>query len=382
MSKSFGDQLDKATFYCTTCPRLCRFSCPVAEAECRETVTPWGLMRLLELSRQEVVPLDEEVAQTFYHCTGCGKCQSWCLHDNDVPKAMHKARRWAYEQGCAPAVADEMVERFDHFSAPQRLLPLPDDPELSVEACFDAQAKVAFFPDCQTRERSPELVLRAGRLLERLLGHKVRLVTRLRAVGPGCCGFELDAVGAAEQAQHYRETQFWPAFEGVKLLITDCASLVAQQLDQGSFALEGAASVHRPQVKHIIEVLAEHIERVPPVSSLVTERVMLHDSCFVGRHLKLYEQTRKVAAALFDEPPAALSQSREQAQCCGAGHRVYAQVEPQGAAAAAESFLAQLEREGGQAVICGQAGCKAALNGLREDVAIDLLEAACMAYEV
>lgn len=378
MTKSFGDQTDKATFYCTTCPRLCRFSCPIAEAENRETVTPWGLMRLLEMARQDVVPVDEDVAEAFYHCSGCRRCETWCLHHNDVPQAMWAARAWTYEKGLAPQAVKDIVERFEHFGAPARLTPLPDDEGLSVEDCFDERSAVAFFPDCKTRQHQPELVLRVGLLLERLLGHKVRLVTRLKAKGPGCCGFELGAAGATG-AQLEHEAQLWRALDGVKEVITDCAPFVASSREGKSFGQAPAPG--RPKITHIIELLDRTIHASPPNARLVTERVMLHDSCYVGRHLELYEQTRRVAAVLFEQPPGELSQARDQAQCCGA-QGLYDRVNPSGAHQAAQTIIEQLEREGGEAIVCGQAGCKRAFGAVREDVAIDLLEAACMAYEV
>jgi hypothetical protein len=50
MSKlDLGPDLEQMTAYCTYCPKMCRFSCPTAAAESRETVTPWGMMRLLEM---------------------------------------------------------------------------------------------------------------------------------------------------------------------------------------------------------------------------------------------------------------------------------------------------------------------------------------------
>ncbi|MCA9554929.1 MAG: hypothetical protein KC933_33170, partial [Myxococcales bacterium] len=37
---------DRAVATCTTCPTLCRWSCPVAEAEARETTSPQRLVVL------------------------------------------------------------------------------------------------------------------------------------------------------------------------------------------------------------------------------------------------------------------------------------------------------------------------------------------------
>ena len=78
----------QAAQVCTTCPKLCHFVCPVAEAEARETVTPWGLMRLLELTRRGDVALDAEIGEVWHHCTWCGQCTAWCHHGNEVGQAL------------------------------------------------------------------------------------------------------------------------------------------------------------------------------------------------------------------------------------------------------------------------------------------------------
>ena len=135
--KQFGEAIERATAYCTYCPKLCRFSCPVAEAERRETVTPWGLMRLLEFTRTGDVELDKEVAETFYHCTGCARCQTWCEHDNDVTAAMWAARARARDEGIVPDALQGFEIEFMRYSAPEQL---PTMESALVQQCFDQNA--------------------------------------------------------------------------------------------------------------------------------------------------------------------------------------------------------------------------------------------------
>ena len=80
------DSLSVALDTCTFCPKLCRFACPVAEAERRETVTPWGLMSRANFVRKGQVPLDVETAAIFEHCTGCGRCTQNCRHGRVHPR--------------------------------------------------------------------------------------------------------------------------------------------------------------------------------------------------------------------------------------------------------------------------------------------------------
>ncbi|MCB9549031.1 MAG: (Fe-S)-binding protein [Myxococcales bacterium] len=87
---------------CTYCPKLCRWACPVAEAECRETSTPWALMTRVDDVMTGRAPLDAESAEMLAHCTGCGRCQTACKHGNDVATVLQTARAEARLAGVAP----------------------------------------------------------------------------------------------------------------------------------------------------------------------------------------------------------------------------------------------------------------------------------------
>ena len=65
---------------CTFCPKMCRFVCPVADAETRETVTPTTRQTFLNLLRTGQLPLDEELSGIFYECTNCLTCRTQCEH--------------------------------------------------------------------------------------------------------------------------------------------------------------------------------------------------------------------------------------------------------------------------------------------------------------
>lgn len=377
MSDHFSPDVEQATAYCTYCPKLCRFSCPVAEAECRETVTPWGLMRLLEFTRTEDFEVDEHVAKTFYHCTGCARCQTWCNHRNDVPKAMWSARAWSVEQGHLPEVLGDIEANFDAVGAARIFAELEQE---RVDEIFDQKSSIAFFPDCHTRERHPELVLMAGKLLHELLGFKVRLLSRVGHEGAGCCGFELKAAGLASAYEAHGQ-ELSKSWSGVKKIISDCAPFVAMRENPTRYLLDEDVVASWPKLEHIIETLAEFVDENPPQARLASGGVMLHDSCYVGRHLNLYDATRQVAAALFEQLPTSFHLDRDQASCCGAANH-YDQINPTGAKACAQEILDQMQREGGEALLCGQANCKHAFGQITDDVAIDILEAACMAYEI
>ena len=366
MTTTLGKDNDRAAEYCTYCPKLCRFNCPVAEAEHRETVTPWGLMRLTHLLRTEAVEPSEALAEVLHHCTGCRRCETWCAHHNDVPAALWAARGMLHDAGHTPEVVDAFIGTFDAHGAPA---PQPALDAEDVAEIFDPESDIAYFPDCGTRAHDPELVLRVGMLLEHLIGRKVRLSTPT-----GCCGAPLLAAGDRLGFEHQRRL-FEEAHADVALVLTDCAEVTALYREGTSHG-----EPREVEVRHLIELIAELGPDTEPEAQIEADGLVLHDSCTLGRQLQLYDQTRVVAGLIFGDSAAELHLSRDQATCCGAGG-LYPIVAPEGSDACARALLEQTELEGGDAIICGQGGCARKLRQVSgEDVAMDLIEAACMAY--
>jgi Fe-S oxidoreductase len=376
MTTSLGQSIDKATAYCTYCPKLCRHSCPAAEAEDRETVTPWGMMRLLEMVKEGTVEPSDEVAEVFYHCMGCRACQTWCKHDNDVPEAMWAARAWMRDLGYVPELLRGFSEFFLEENSPHPVAePLAEVSVESPEEVFDPEGTFAFFPDCETRYHYPELVTRTGRLLEKVLGEKVRLMTRDEGEGHACCGFPLLSAGDEAGYEAYR-AELDSVFGQVDTVFTDCAAFASLYREDGSFGRPGSV-----EVVHIIELLAEYADTLE-VEKVPSRGLMLHDSCFVGRHLDLFDATRKVVEAICDEPPAEFHVNRDKAPCCG-GPSHYHVVAREASQRAASARMEQMETEGGSAVVCGSATCKKAFRRVRdEEAAVDILELACRAMGV
>ncbi len=90
---------------CVFCPKLCRYACPVAEAEARESVTPWGLMTHADNLRRSSENPGLESFELWSHCTGCGQCVSACKHDNPVPDTIMALRAMAHPVGTHPLTA-------------------------------------------------------------------------------------------------------------------------------------------------------------------------------------------------------------------------------------------------------------------------------------
>jgi Fe-S oxidoreductase len=373
MTTRLGTSIDRATAYCTYCPKLCRFSCPAAEAESRETVTPWGMMRLLELLRQGVVEPSKEVAEVFYHCMGCLRCQTWCKHTNDVPKAMWAARAWMRREGHVP----EALEGFRNFFL-EGNSPHQDSESLCgdrLAGVFDAEATIAYMPDCETRHHYPRVIARVGALLERLLGEKVRLMTKTDNGGMACCGFPLLAAGEDQEYEGYR-AELEAGFEDLELVITDCAGMVSLHRDGGSWGNESTIPI-----VHTLSVVADHLSSTDIETPVDLTNTLLHDSCFVTRHLGLGSETRQIVATISDGTVNEFFSHGDDAPCCG-GPSHYRVVSKEASQTCAEQRIAEMHREGGQHIVCSSSTCKKAFGRAEDGVADDLIDYVCDAVGI
>lgn len=338
-------------------------------------------MRLFEFVKDGSVEPSDEVAETFYHCMGCRRCQEWCLHDNDVPSALWKAREWMRDLGHVPEPLEGFAEEFRQNNAPQKELPpLGEVHGYGVDEIYDQESTVVYVPDCEVRYDDPATVLRAGLLLEMFRGSKVALHTRRESEGQetgfGCCGFPLLSVGDADGYAAYR-SEFESALSDADTVVTDCAAMVALYREDSSWGESGEL-----EVVHLIEFLAERLDFVEPRSTVELDDALIHDSCFVGRQLGLYEEVRMILDRLCDESPEEFHVSHEEAPCCG-GPSHYHVVAPEASERCAEKRLAEMEKEGGKSVVCGSATCtKAFRRAGEEDVAVDILEIACRAFDI
>lgn len=375
MARTLSASVEKATAYCTYCPKLCRFSCPAAEAENRETVTPWALMRLLEYVRTGDVAMSEEVAEIFYHCMGCRRCQQWCKHENDVPQAMWAARALLREAGYVPDALAGFEQFFLEENSPHPTGRPLKDVDSHTHDAFDPASSIVFMPDCETRFHYPEIIARAGHLIEAVEGRKARLHTRDEGAGHACCGFPLLSAGDEAGYLRYRD-ELEDALADAEYVITDCAAMAALYREASSFGRPGPLNV-----LHVVEWLSEMLDSIDVPHPVPVGGLKLHDSCFVTRQLQLGAQTRDVLAHFLDGELGEFAVHGDDAPCCG-GASHYHVVARDASERCASDRLSQLHLEGGDAIVCGSATCKKAFRRVGGDGTFDLLEIVCRAMGV
>ncbi len=332
----------RAVADCAFCPKMCRFACPVAEAEASEAATPAWKGTLAHHFCGGRLPIPGPVAEAAYKCTDCLLSKTYCLHEHEVPESYAAVRAAAFRAGAAPARVASYDERVrglgNPFAAdlPAALARLVPPAELLRDG---ARSDVVLFPGFAATRHAPDATRDARAVVARV----ERAPLLCAASGAGCCGYPLHAAGDLEGFRAVaRRTA--AALAGAREVVS---------LDPGCVhtmnVLWPAADVQfRGRARTLVERLAERLDAVRAAVRAplpAAETVAYHDPCFLGRYRGVYDAPRALLGAALGRPPAELSWSRERAWCSGAG-AVYGKVDPASAARIADRRLAEHAESG------------------------------------
>ena len=278
-----------AAEHCSYCPKMCRFACPVAEATGKESVTPWGIDRVIT-AMAHGHDLTAEEQQPIWACTGCRQCRTACVPDLDLPTHVRASRAMAPEPAGMDAAAGT---------------PVPAGQSLADGAT--AGAGTVIYPGCRSEDSDAlAAVLAAAEIAYRVVD------------GDTCCGARDADLGrqkdAAERADALRSQL--DAAERVVVADPHCARWLGIDHDDARVVTATA-------------FLAGVVSTLPLRGDIAP--VTWHDPCWLGRGLTEYDDARAVVRAASGADPAEPEHTRDRAWCTGGGMG-YPQADPDGAA--------------------------------------------------
>jgi Fe-S oxidoreductase len=280
------DERRAALEMCGYCPKLCRGTCPVSEAEGREALIPWGKMSMTWYVARGDLEADRDVAALPWACTGCFACRERCEHQNPVAQTLTAARAVYHARGLAPHGSDAALRRFE--------VARPRLAARAAELDGDAGARTALVVGCgYLGLRGPEAgdIVRSAR---GLLG-RVSVLT-------GCCGLVAREAGDVVTADALR-AELYAQAAGRRLVVADAGCALALR-DAGAETLA--------------EVAAAHLGRLGRVAAL-NGPVRYHDPCRLARGLGVQAEPRAVLERALGEKPAEFVHQGSGAACSGAG---------------------------------------------------------------
>jgi len=302
-------KLEKEMLTCTFCG-FCKSVCPYFEDNQWDPSVARGKVILAYgLSRKEI-PADESVVQRLNQCTTCKDCERRCPSNIKVVDIVEAARADLVEAGCAAPAHKKIIENIKATKNPYGDTSKPD---------FDVpvrQADVGYFIGCTARYRQPEIARHTISILR-------KLNVDFTLVDEVCCGSTLQRIGAKEKdvARLMKANVESVRKLGIKKLIFTCAGCLRMFKEQYPKLMPVPF-----EVEHLVQFLAKQNLKLKPLP----KRIAYHDPCHLGRHLKIYDEPRKVISMIPEAKLVELAENKETARCCGGGGGVRA-AEPQAA---------------------------------------------------
>lgn len=295
--------------FCTTCPKLCRFACPVANVEYRETVTPWGKVSTLYHLNKNFVPKTTENYDIMYHCTACLACRQFCEHQISVPDILIYGRSLAYENSRHNKNLEKGLKYIKKYGS---IFNVDLNTRIRGEfepVLFSDSLKVKLFVGCVYTNYQMERVKKASLILDRLGIDFVGIYSQKEF----CCGYPLYASGFYKEFTSYI-SRVRKNLLNLKKIVSLCPACtytlkaLYRQFDNGIKA----------EVLTFSEFILPYIKAISPNKKKITEHYSYHDPCFMSRYLKQTSAPRE----LITRTGGIISEflwNSENSVCCGGG---------------------------------------------------------------
>jgi len=259
--------------------------------------------------------VDEEA---IWSCTSCGACMETCpVFVEHLPKLVAMRRHLVQMESKFPEELLHFFENAEQRSNPWGMAPADRakwSSQLDVKPFEKGQTEYLFYVGC------------AGSFDARIKQVTTNLALILDKAGVSwgtlgkdekCCGDSLRRLGnefvfdrmAKENVQMFKE-------RGVQKVITACPHcLTTLKNDYRQYGIE-LEVIHHTEL--ISSLLAEgKLKMNKQVEDL--GKIIVHDSCYLGRHNDIYDAPRDVLSKVGGEVPLEFERNRENSFCCGAG---------------------------------------------------------------
>ena len=301
----------KEISYCTYCPKLCRFACPVTNAECRETVAPTTKMVFLHLVRAGAVDLTAEEADIFHRCLGCRLCRAYCKHRIDVGEIMISARAEAVLKGAAPEHVRSFIHKYRSAGNPYGVKLREKLDALRQERRINKSAPAILYISPSNLEHYPETA--------------ERLIKMMEMCGRDFAVYGGDPLGCGSAALYAGDTETFGAmakkvaavlnrYETVISADPDALSVMKEKYPEAGAKISG-------KLLHATEWMAEQARggRLQ-FDAKTSERVMYHDPCHLAKYLGVLDPPRELLDRRFyRDNILEFSWNRDKNYCCGGG---------------------------------------------------------------
>jgi len=336
------------TDYCTYCPMMCRFACPVVSNDGIEAHAPGRLLALINLLRTGELKPNEDAARIFYQCTECLHCNVYCKHDISPSHVLRKAKEAIVSSGFVPETVKKARE---NLKASENFFGIDLHASLKAvvpEEFFRTSSKLLYFIGCVMAKFYPSTVFRGLQIFNDL-GKEVSLYPDPVI----CCGYPYLALGDMTTFKMIasRNMRILDGYDEIVCPCPSCVHTIKEEYRQAGYPVKTKVI---PLVSYLLPFVKEGILSSKPPQY---KRLAFHDPCFLGRYLNIYEEPREILRAITQEEVLEPQWKGRDAVCCGAGG-VFSLTSPDTAKAIALERIEEFRSAGADAIVTACPTCQ------------------------
>jgi len=319
------------TYACVVCG-YCQDACPANFT--KKPLNPRLIVRdvkanlmtngpLLLNKKEPSLPLidggkDGSIAEdALWACTTCYACMEVCpVYIEHVPKIIEMRRHLVQMQSKFPPELLNLFENMEQRSNPWGIAPSDRAKwaaDLKVKPFEAGKTEYLFYVGCfgSYDARAKQVTLAITKILD-----AAGVSWGILGKDEKCCGDSLRRLGneyvfdrmARENIKQYQD-------KSVTKIITECPHCFT--VLKNDYPQYGA----KFEVIHHTELIQQLLKdgKLKLNGSVDLGKVVMHDSCYLGRHNNIYEAPRADIAAATGKAPLEMERNHKRGFCCGAG---------------------------------------------------------------
>ncbi len=258
--------------------------------------------------------ISEEV---LWECTTCGACIEVCpAFIEQFPRIIDMRRHLVEVKAKFPEALLNLFENMEQRCNPWGIAPaerIKWTMEMEVKPFAAGQTEYLFFVGCAgaLAARSRRTTQAIARILD-----ASGLSWGILGKNEPCCADSLRRLGneflfdrmVKENARLFQE-------QGVKKVITQCPHCYSTlHNDYRQYGIELEVRHHTELINSLLETGRLKLDKVGDLGNVV-----FHDSCYLGRHNKIYHAPRNVVASVTGQAITEMDRHYDRSFCCGAG---------------------------------------------------------------